>query len=162
MKRLVCFIIALSLCLCSCGERLDLSEKFALPLTITVSTNGLADFTAYIFEDHSEIRFNSEHIFEGTTLYFSESGNQASVGDSFTRSVKKGCFPAQEALCHAISGISYAKEMQISQNEVKYTIDEMTVIVYYDIDTETVIAIETEEGGRRFCFDVISLEPYEV
>ena len=161
MKRLVFFVIVLSVCLTSCAKKPSIAEDFALPLTITVSTNGKSEFTAFIFEDHSEIRFESEHIFEGTVLRFSDEGNTARVGNNFSRSIKNGCFPAQEALCKAVRGLTQSKDMQISQNQIKYTIDEMTVIVYYDKNTEAVIGIETEEGGRRFVFDVISLEPYE-
>ena len=45
-----------------------------------------------------------------------------------------------------------------TDNATKYTIDEMTIMVYYNEDTEEIIGITTEEGGRRFEFTVVALE----
>ncbi|MBR6562500.1 MAG: hypothetical protein IKK70_01005 [Clostridia bacterium] len=165
MKKLPVFVFLciFAISLTSCGGRHDPKDKLSIPLSITVTQGDASSgFTAIISDDLSEIRFESEHIFSGTVLRFSENGNTASVGELFTREVKDGCFPAQEALCKAIRLLNTSEEKGESvENRIKYTIDEMTIIVYYDKDSDAVIGIETEESGRRFDFRVVSLTPYE-
>lgn len=165
MKKILftVFLCIFVISLTSCGGRHDPKDKLSLPLSITVTQgDNSSGFTALISDDHSEIRFESEHIFSGTVLRFGEDGNTASVGELFTREVKDGCFPAQEALCKAIRLLDASEEKgETVENRIKYTIDEMTIIVYYDKDSEAVIGIGTEESGRRFDFRVVSLTPYE-
>ena len=121
-----------------------------------------SQFTADIFENGCDITFDESHPLSGTVLRFREDGNTASVGDIFTREIKNGTFPAQEALYKAVKLLSETDLSYLpAENGFKQTIDEMTIMVYYNEDTETVSGIETEENGRRFTFVFASIELYE-
>lgn len=135
---------------------------FSVPMRITVRLDGSdAVFTADVFESGCDITFGSGHVLEGTELRFRAEGNTATLGD-FTREIKSGTFPAQEALVRAVRLLATAEiDGVFGEGQVKYTIDEMTIMVYYDKDTDKVIGIGTEERGRRFEFSIAALEPYE-
>jgi hypothetical protein len=98
----------------------------------------------------------------GTIQYAERAyGNAATNGD-FKRSVVEGIFPAQESLVKAIRALAETDISGIeTENGVKYTIDEMTIMVYYDKSAKLITGIETEKDGRRFDFTVVGLEPYE-
>ncbi len=131
-------------------------------MRFTARTKGSqADFSVDISGESCSITFCEGHILYGTRLYFGKEKSTASVGE-FTREIKKGTFPATEALIKAVSLLSANEAKGINEeNGTKYTIDEMTIMVYYDKDTDTVTGIGTEENGRRFEFTVTDLEPYE-
>lgn len=163
MKKILFLLVVILLPFASCQAQPDPKEQFALPLKITAALDGSdSPFDAVITEAVSEISFGSGHILAGTRLNFSEEKHTASVDGIFTREVKKGTFPAQEALVKAVKLLAQSDEKAIySDGEAKYTIDEMTIIVYYDKDTEAILGIGTEENGRRFKFSFASFEPYE-
>lgn len=161
MKKYVFAIfIVLALVFSACGQTAEPREKFGIPMKITARLEGSdGDFTADIFENGCDITFDEGHALAGTSLCFREEGNTASVGDIFTREVKKGTFPAQEAFIKAVRLLAESEAAgEKTENGAKYTIDEMTIMVYYDKDTDRVTHIGTEENGRKFEFTVTSLE----
>ena len=163
MKRfLVVLLILLTLPLYACSTPVEPKDTLRLPLKITAKLNGSdAVFTADIFENGCDITFDSNHPLAGTELKLREEGNTATHGD-FKRSVDNGIFPAQETLVKAVRML---ESTEISgtetENGTKYTIDEMTIMVYYDKSAKLITGIETEKDGRRFDFTVVGLEPYE-
>ncbi len=164
MKKAVfsSFLIIVIL-LTACSQRFEPKEELAMPLRLTARLEGSdALFTADIYEGGCDIIFNESHVLAGTELHLRETGNTAKAGN-FTRDVKKGTFPAQEALCKAINALD---KNDVSgtpiENGMKYAIDEMTIIVYYNDDTKQLTGIGTEENGRRFDFIIVGREPYEV
>lgn len=164
LKKLLFVFITFTLLLTSgCSSTFIAKEHFSLPLQIKATLKGSdSQFTANIFENGCDITFDEGHPLCGTVLRFRDDGNTASVGDIFTREIKNGTFPAQEALYKAVKLISETDlTFSPAENGFKQTIDEMTIMVYYNEDTETVSGIETEESGRRFTFVFAALEPYE-
>ncbi len=162
MKKIIICLLLFSMLLFGCNNTDDFQEKLCLPIKLTACLEGSnAYFIAEITQSNCKITFDSQHSLYGTELYFSEEGNKATVGD-FTRDIKDGCFPAQEALIKGIRGICQ-NEIKAAETEygAKYTIDEMTVMVYYDKDNGIINAIGTEENGRYFKFNVISFSHYE-
>lgn len=159
MKRFVSLFI-LILLFCSCGYETNTKIKPSLPLTITAKQreNG-SDFTARIDQNECEIILGENHSLSGTRLYFSSNGNKAEIGN-FSRDIKSGTFPAFETFFKAIQTICNNDITALkTENGEKYTIDEMTIMVYYDKDTEQIIGIGTEESGQSFYFDIVSLRP---
>ncbi len=161
MKRIPILILTfLSLLLLSCSAK-ESSPKFSLPLKIGAKLSGTdVVFTADISEKGCDIIFESPEELKNVALKFREEGNTAKVGD-FEREIKKNTFPAQESLIDAIRKLAANGEFIASQEGTKYTIDETVIMVYYDKDKGAIKRIETEESGRRFCFDVVGLEFYE-
>lgn len=160
LKKLFCLVVAMLFLLFSCGSESDEKSKPALPLTVTATHSGSkSEFTATVTESECEIILGENHSLAGTRLYFSPNGNKAENGD-FAREVKSGIFPAYEAFFKAICAICNSENAPMkTENGEKYTIDEMTIMVYYDKDTEQIIGIGTEESGRSFDFDIVSLRP---
>jgi hypothetical protein len=154
---LICCVASLSCCNAQKSE-----DIIRLPMRITAKLEGSdALFTADIKENCCDIVFDSNHALAGTVLHFGEEVNTATCGD-FTREVKRGIFPAQESLIKALKAVGESENTGVStENGVKYTIDEMTIMVYYDEDTKTLTSIRTEESGRRYDFTVVGLELYE-
>lgn len=164
MKKFLFTLITFILLFTSgCTSSFEVKEYFSLPLQIKASLKDSdSQFTATIVENGCDITFDEGHPLYGTVLRFRDDGNTASVGDIFSREIKNGTFPAQEALYKAIKLLSETElTFSPTENGFKQTIDEMTIMVYYNKDTETVSGIETEESGRRFTFVFASLEPYE-
>jgi len=158
-KSLLAIFIILTLALASCGNNYDPRESFEIPMRITARLlpSG-SEFTASVYPDRCEISFSGSHSLSSTKLCLGEEKNTAAIEGFFEREVPKGCFPAQESLYKAVLLLEKcAYDGEKYENQAKYTIDETTIIVYYDIDTETVTHIETEENGRRFLFAVTSL-----
>ncbi len=158
------FVFIFVFCLLtSCSSDFDPKEELSLPLKISAKLEGSdVIFTAEISENGSNVTFDEAHSLSGTELHFSEDGNLAKSGD-FEKSVKDGTFPAQETLIRAIKAINETEAKGIDiENGKKYTIDEMTIMVYYDKDTKHLTGIGTEESGRRFDFVIVGREPYEV
>ena len=149
--------------LSACIGSSQAKDSFALPLRIEASLEGSnALFAADIFEGGCDITFEGGHALEGTKLCFRTDGNSATVGDILTRDIKNGTFPAQEALIKAIRLLATTEISGVAvENGTRYTIDEMTIIVYHGENTDLPTGIETEEHGRRFEFSIASLEPYE-
>lgn len=162
-KLLIPLLIVLSIIFIGCSVQNEPADRFTLPLRITASLDGSeARFTADIFEGGCDIVFEEGHALSGTVLHLRPDGSTASVGKTLTRDIKNGTFPAQESLITAILFLSATEEKGvINENTARYTIDEMTIMVYYDTNTDSITRIETEEGGRRFGFNIASLEPYE-
>ncbi len=161
MKKLIILILML-FSLCSCQRNQSPEGNITLPLTMTVNLSGSdSKFTAELTEAQSKITFDQGHPLYGTEILFGETENTVSAGD-FKRTVKKGIFPAQEAFVKAVKTISSQEALGIkTENGVKYTIDEMTIMVYYDKDTKQIIGIGTEENGKRFEFNITAVDPYE-
>ena len=162
-KLIIAFLIIVAAFFCSCLTENEPKNLFSVPISITATLEGNdAGFTAEILEKDSEIIFSDGHALSGTKIYFSEEGNTASVGDFFTRDIKNGTFPAQEALIKAVRLLSSADVKGVPNGErTRYAIDEMTIMVYYDENTDSITRIETEENGRRFDFSIVSLEPHD-
>ena len=146
----------------SCNQSSEPKRMISLPMRITAKLDGSdALFTADIFENGCDITFDERHTLAGTELHFREEENTATCG-GFTRTVKSGIFPAQEAFIKALRAIDSAEDSgTFTENGIKYTIDEMTIIVYYDKDSEILTGIRTEESGRRYDFTVVGFELYE-
>ncbi len=161
MKKLFAVVLTIIL-LCGCNTKPKNTETFNLPIQAIACLEGSdAFFTVTVWENESTIVFDPKHALAGTELYFSPEGNKATIGE-FTREIKSGSFPAQEALIKALKALcqSSAKATETDYGE-KYTIDEMTVMVYYNKDTESINGIGTEENGRYFKFNILSLSHYE-
>ncbi len=164
MKKLIVAISFLFTALfCGCLTQSEPKDLFKVPISITARLDGNnAEFTADVFESGSDIVFGSEHALSGTVIHFRDDGNTAVVGDIFTRDIKNGTFPAQETLIKAIRLLSSTDVTGVPDGErTRYTIDEMTILVYYDKKTDSVTRIETEEGEKRFAFVIASLEPHD-
>ncbi len=161
-KILAVSLIFIIICLYSCTAPAEPKDTISIPLKVTAKLNSSdAVFTADIFENGCDISFDPKHPLAGTELRLREEGNTATIGD-FSRSVEEGIFPAQEALVKAFRALEKTDISGIdTENGIKYTIDEMTIMVYYDKSAELITGIETEEGGRRFNFTVVGLELYE-
>lgn len=159
-KKLLLIIFAIAVTLtCACTHEPEPKELFALPLTLNASLlpNG-SEFKAVIYPDKCDVSFEGSHSLSGTLLHLTDEKNTAEIEGYFEREVKKGTFPAQEALFKAVRLLANCNQNgEKSENRTKYSIDEMTIMVYYDNDTEKVTHIETEENGRRFLFAVSSL-----
>lgn len=155
--------MALSFIITACSADSSPEQQLQLPLRISAKLSGSdALFTAEIYENGCDIYFDTSHSLALTELHFSDQGNTAASGD-FVREVKAGTFPAQEALVKAVRLISRNQESGVkTENGIKYAIDEMTIMVYYDKDTGILSGIGTEEGGRKFEFSIVTLEPYEI
>jgi len=162
MKKTITFILIFVFILWGCEKKNDPKDDFSLPLQIIASLEGSdALFTATIHPSECSIVFDSEHSLAGTSLYFSPEGNKATSG-GFTRSIKEGSFPAQEALIKAVRAVCNSKISGVETDYgIKYTIDEMTIMVYYDKDTGLINGIGTEENGRHFKFKILSFSQYE-
>lgn len=160
-KAAAVFVIFISIILIACSGNRDPKDMIKLPMRITARLEGSdAVFTADVFEDGCDVSFADGHTLSGTTLHFGSDGNTATCG-GFTRAVKSGTFPAQEALIKALRGLNSTELAGVPiENGAKYTIDEMTIMVYYNKDSELLTAIRTEESGRRFNFTVVGLELY--
>lgn len=156
-KTLICIALTMLL-LFSCGKgAFENSIAVSLPICVTASLQGSdASFTAEITHECAVVSFEPSHTLAGTVLTISPDGNSVSVGDVLSRKVKKGIFPAQEALTKAYSALAKLEKIE---SDKKYTIDEMDIIVYYDKDSEQITAIETEENGRGFYFCIHASEP---
>lgn len=161
MKKFL-FIILIIFSLSSCQNNQEPEKNITLPLTMTVNLSGSnSSFTAELTETESRITFDQSHPLYGTEILLGETENTVSAGD-FKRTVKKGIFPAQEAFVKAIKTISSQENSGVkTENGAKYTIDEMTIMVYYDKDTKQIIGIGTEESGKRFEFNITAVDPYE-
>ncbi len=163
MKKILAFLlITLTFFLYACSTPVEPKDTVRLPVRVTAKLNGSdAVFTADIFENGCDITFDSNHPLAGTELKLRDDGNTATHGD-FKRSVANGIFPAQEALVKAIRALDGTEITGTeTENGIKYTIDEMTIMVYYDKSAKLITGIETEEDGRRFGFTVVGLELYE-
>lgn len=157
MKKLTVLLLLL-LFLTSCAPEADIKERLSLPLEMGLSLlpNG-SEFTASIDENGCLVLFKAECL-QGLSLYFSESGARAEVEGYFEREVERESFPAISMLYKSLVLLdSYEGEGEKIENRIKYTIDETTIMVYYDKATERITHIETEEKGRRFLFTVTSL-----
>ena len=161
MKRFLVLIMVSLTLLCGCTAKYEPKDKFALPIKINAKLDGSDTlFTADIRSDGSDFCFDEGKL-KGLTLHFRENGNTIESGD-FTRDVKAGIFPAQEAFARAVQLLATCENNGVQQeNGMKYTIDETEIMVYYDKDTGLITGIGTEESGRRFDFVIITLEPYE-
>ena len=159
MKKFIIIIFSVFLIFAACAENSVSVPKLSIPLKVTAKLSGSeACFTAIIREAQCEITFEHKHSLTGTILNFDENGGKATVGD-FTREIEFSSFPAQNALVKALRGIYQSPHSGVkTDNATKYTIDEMTIMVYYNEDTDEIIGITTEEGGRRFEFTVVALE----
>lgn len=164
MKKIVIIVVSLFIILLgACAEGVITKEKIELPISVTAKLKGSdAPFRADITEDECIVTFGENHSLSGTELRFYSSGGRATIGD-FTRDIDINIFPAQKALITAVRTIC-SDDISGTKTEygMKYTIDEMLIMVYYDKDNEKIIAIGTEESGRRFEFDIAALEPYEI
>ncbi len=164
MKKSVAVLIAVILLFAvACASTAPHRKNIALPLSFTANLKGTASkFNVIITENECIIGFDENHPLYGTELKFDSSGGMATVGD-FSREVDLDIFPAQKALIEAFQGISQGDISKTEEgNQTRYTIDKMTIIVYYDEDNKTIIGIETEENGRRFAFDIANPKPYEI
>ena len=163
MKRFLVFIFLLTIVLSGCEITPDVSDTLSFPIKITASLDGSeGQFTADFSAEECSVTFGENHVLSGAVLRFTEDGNTASVGDIFTRSIKKGTFPAQETFVKAIYLLSSTETEGIYENgKMVYAIDEMKILVYYDERNDSITRIETEEGRGRFAFVIASLESYD-
>ena len=163
MKKIIAFLFVCTiLFFVSCDSYTDPKDTIVFPLKVTAKLNGSDDiFTADIFEGGCDVTFDSSHPFSSIELKLRDDGNTATSGD-FNRTVANGTFPVQEALVKAFRSLEKTEILGTeTENGIKYTIDEMNIMVYYDKSAKLITGIETEEGGRRFDFTVIGLELYE-
>ena len=156
MKRLFVFFISLTVLFATaCAIQESRQKNFTLPLNFTANIKGSdSKFNIYLTETECVISFDEKHPLHGTELVFDSNGGTATIGE-YSRSVDLDLFPAQKALINAIRLICQ-KDITGTEGEcqTRYTIDKTSIIVYYDEDNKTPIGIETEEGGRRFQFDI--------
>lgn len=162
-KALIALFLIVLLTLTACGDSFNPQRELALPLRITAHLEGSdALFTASVYEDGCDVVFDESHSLAGTELHFRNTGNTAHAGD-FTRDVKNGTFPAQESLFKALTLLNRDELLgQPIENGTKYTIDEMTIMVYYNKDTKQLTGIGTEENGRRFDFVIVGRDRNEI
>ena len=163
MKRFAVLIFLFAVLFSGCDVKVDVKDVFKLPIKITATLEGNEGvFISEILSEQSIVTFEESHVLSGTTLVFTEDGNTATVSDVFTRSIKDGTFPVQETFIKAIRLLSSTESDVIYENgRIRYTIDEMTILVYYDENNDSVTRIETEEGTRRFVFIIASIESYD-
>ena len=156
MKRLFVLLLSLTfLFVAACGIQESRRKSLTLPLNFTANIKGSdSKFNVYLTETECVISFDEKHPLYGTELVFNSEGGTATIGE-YSRNVDLDIFPAQKALINAIQLIC---QEDISgtegERQTRYTIDKTLIIVYYDEDNKTPIGIETEEGGRRFQFDI--------
>ncbi len=133
-----------------------------LPMRFSASTAGSdSRYFVNITSSYCDVEFADTSILGGATLHFEDGNSYTSVGE-FKFPVDENKFPAMKALMKAIRLIVNSEiEGAENENGVKYTIDETSILVYYDKDTNKVIGIRTEELGRVFEFALSDLEPYE-
>lgn len=162
MKKALILLGLLAIFLVGCESSYNPAEEMNLPISITAKVDGgNCFFTADITADYCRISFNEGDASCGKVLEFNGETGTAVIGD-FTREVTLDIFPAQDALVRALRGINAPKTQAVeTEKGFKYTIDEMTIMVYYDKSAERIIGIGTEEDGRRFDFDIAALMPYE-
>ncbi|MBE6692321.1 MAG: hypothetical protein E7586_03180 [Ruminococcaceae bacterium] len=162
-KSLALLMVLILLFAVACASTAPHRKSISLPLRFTANLKGTSsEFNVIITEDECIIGFDENHPLYGTELRFDSSGGRATVGD-FSREVDLDIFPAQKALLEAFRGISSGNVTKTEEgNQTRYTIDKMTIMVYYDEDNKNIIGIETEENGRRFAFDIAKLEAYEI
>lgn len=162
MKKLIISVLILALLLFSCNSFQERREQITLPIKITAKLKGGEGyFIADITESKCEISFEEGHALYGTVLYFDQDEGEAIIGE-YKRKVDINIFPAQAALIKALRALGTGNISGVeTEDGVKYTIDEMTIMVYYDEDGEEIIGIGTEEDGRQFNFVIADAEPYE-
>ena len=164
MKRLVAFfIVATVLFTAACSESTSRRKQISMPLSFTANLKGVdSKFKVTLDEDECVISFDENHPLYGTELSFDQSGGKATIGN-FSRSVDLDLFPAQKALITAFRGFFDTEISKTeSEGQTRFTIDKSSIIVYYDEDKETITGVETEEGGRRFQFDIAIAETHEI
>lgn len=164
MKRLVAFLlIATVLFTAGCARSAKTRSTISMPISFTANLKGVdSKFKVILDEDKCIIGFDENHPLYGTELTFDKNGGKATVGD-FSREVDPDLFPAQKALMTAFHGFFDSEISKTEgENQTRFTIDKISIIVYYDEDGETIIGMETEEGGRRFQFDIAIAEGHEI
>ena len=163
MKRalFIFFLVFLSL-LSGCESEPDIKEQITLPMSFTACTNGSdSPYSVYITRDYCDIEFAGSDMLKGAKLHFEQGNSKSTVGE-FSFEIDENSFPAMKALIKAIRTLA-SNEISgvVTENGVKYTIDETVILVYYDIETEVITGIRTEELGRVFEFTLTDLNPYE-
>lgn len=163
MKRLFFILTVSAIILTSCLRGQSPTTNLSLPLSFVANLKGSdGKFQVIVTENECNIDFLENHSLKDTRLHFNSDKGSATVGD-FTREVDFAFFPAQKALITAIRGLCDQTVNKTERDsQVLYTIDKMAIIVYYDEDKTTIIGIETEEGKRRFEFDIAQLQAYEI
>jgi hypothetical protein len=131
-------------------------------MSFTACTKGSdSPYSVYITSDYCDIEFVGSDMLTGAKLHFEQGNSKSTVGE-FSFEIDEGSFPAMKALIKAIRALAANENSGIvTENGVKYTIDETVILVYYDIETEAIVGIRTEELGRVFEFTLTDLNPYE-
>lgn len=163
MKRTLLIVFLLfAILLSSCGDKADIREQFSLPMHFFATTvGGGSQYHVDITDKYCDIEFCDSSILNGAVIRLEDGKSNISVGE-FKFAVDENNFPAMQALTKAIRLLATADAVGIEEEMgVKYTIDETSVLVYYDKDTNKIIGIRTEELGRAFEFTLSDLEPYE-
>lgn len=160
-KFLLVFAIISIFIFSGCSENIQEKPKINLPISLTVKLSQTdIQFQAQITETEYIITFDENHPLFGTELRFNQDGKgKATIGD-FSREIELYVFPAQKALLKAIKHIYQNPDSGTkTEKGYMYTIDEMTIMVYYDKDFDAIIGIGTEENGRTFDFEILSVMP---
>ncbi len=162
MKKVLFLFLTFILLFSSCEKNKSPDFHLSLPLSLTVSTGGSKNsFKVEITEEACKAFFEEGHPLAETKIEIFKDKTVVTSGD-YTRNTEKGVFPAQEALFKAIKTICNNKNSGVyTQDGIRYAIDEMTIMVYYDNDTKKITAIGTEENGEKFDFQIIAVNLYE-
>ena len=159
MKKISALFIALCLLFCSCGAvppGETVKNALLLPATISV-TCGNSAFSAYVHSEGFEVEYTAPRALEGVELRGGPAGVFVAA-DGYSREVGEKVFPAAEGFVKAVRAISDAeKPDEESAGFCRYAIDEMQIMVYYDLDSGLITNILTEDETARTEYGVVSI-----
>lgn len=159
MKKIRLWAVILAFAMlfpCSCGatEKRPLLE---LPFSLGLTENSSGtDFSVTVTKSGCSAEIYAPEVLKGAVVKRTADGAATvSLGD-LERPAKNGYFPFFDAVSKALSPIgSQGFEPMFENGICRYTIDGMTVLVYYDPTDGLITKIETEEQGKRFVFEAI-------
>ncbi len=151
------FLFAFVSLLCSCGSISEAKPDLTLPFSIRLqesASNSVFFITAK--ESGCSAEFFAPPVLEGAVLKRDKNGSATVAMGDFERNATKEQFPFFFALEKALSPLGQEDFLPSAKNGLcGYTIDGMTVMVYYDILNGFITKIETEEQGQKFVFESI-------
>lgn len=167
MKKLASILfLFLLLLLSSCSilekDFREVKELLATPVCVSgvIEQETTITFKIYVYETETLFTFNDPETLRPLSVKKNTDGYFAQY-DGIATKIDHGSIMAVDALDSAVKTIRMSEtcgqQIRDDQNVLLFSIDGLTVLVYYDNEAKQITKIISEANGQSFTYEILSV-----